>query len=80
MLHECPREHNCSMQLTSVSGARCLPQVLSRAFRNRFLELHVGDIPDEELVTILQHRCQARHMQAQVFGQISRIARRATWE
>ena len=43
----------------------CLPltrhtQVLSRAFRNRFLELHVGDIPDGELVTILQHRCQVR--------------------
>jgi len=35
-------------------------KVLSRAFRNRFLELHVGDIPDEELVTILQQRCQAR--------------------
>ena len=35
-------------------------KVLSRAFRNRFLELHVGDIPDEELVTILQQRCQVR--------------------
>jgi hypothetical protein len=34
--------------------------VLSKAFRNRFLELHVGDIPDDELATILQHRCQAR--------------------
>ena len=35
-------------------------QVLSKAFRNRFLEVHVGDIPDDELVTILQHRCEAR--------------------
>jgi midasin len=35
-------------------------QVLSKAFRNRFLELHIGDIPDDELASILQHRCQAR--------------------
>ena len=32
-------------------------QALSRAFRSRFLELHVGDIPDTELATILQERC-----------------------
>ena len=32
-------------------------QVLSRAFRSRFLELHVGDIPDGELATILEGRC-----------------------
>ncbi|ORY83905.1 P-loop containing nucleoside triphosphate hydrolase protein [Protomyces lactucae-debilis] len=31
---------------------------LSRAFRNRFLELHVDDIPEEELETILCQRCQ----------------------
>ena len=35
-------------------------QVLSKAFRNRFLEMHVGDIPDDELAAILQHRCQVR--------------------
>ena len=32
-------------------------QALSRAFRSRFLELHVGDIPDTELANILQERC-----------------------
>lgn len=32
-------------------------KVLSRAFRSRFLELHVGDLPDSELETILQQRC-----------------------
>lgn len=31
---------------------------LSRAFRNRFLELHFGDIPESELGTILKERCQ----------------------
>ncbi|KAK9461137.1 uncharacterized protein V1516DRAFT_664297 [Lipomyces oligophaga] len=30
---------------------------LSRAFRNRFLELHFDDIPEDELETILKGRC-----------------------
>lgn len=32
-------------------------KVLSRAFRSRFLELHVDDIPNHELSTILEQRC-----------------------
>ncbi|KAI9594948.1 P-loop containing nucleoside triphosphate hydrolase protein [Syncephalis fuscata] len=34
-------------------------KVLSRAFRNRFLELHFDDIPQNELETILSQRCRA---------------------
>ncbi|XP_031485697.1 midasin isoform X2 [Nymphaea colorata] len=33
-------------------------KVLSRAFRNRFLEIHVDEIPEDELITILEHRCE----------------------
>ena len=33
-------------------------KILSRAFRNRFLELHFNDIPEDELETILRERCQ----------------------
>ncbi|CAK7271995.1 AAA ATPase midasin [Sporothrix epigloea] len=33
-------------------------KVLSRAFRNRFLELHYDDIPEDELGYILQMRCR----------------------
>jgi len=33
-------------------------KVLSRAFRNRFLELHFDDIPENELETILRERTQ----------------------
>lgn len=33
-------------------------KILSRAFRNRFLELHFDDIPDVELETILRERSQ----------------------
>ena len=32
-------------------------QVLSRAFRNRFVELHFDEIPSKELETILHERC-----------------------
>ncbi|KAJ3682433.1 hypothetical protein LUZ60_015006 [Juncus effusus] len=33
-------------------------KMLSRAFRNRFLELHVDEIPESELTTILEQRCK----------------------
>ena len=33
-------------------------KVLSRAFRNRFLEVHFDDVPKEELETILCQRCE----------------------
>ncbi|KAJ3340670.1 AAA ATPase midasin [Gonapodya sp. JEL0774] len=33
-------------------------KVLSRAFRNRFLELHFDDIPQDELEEILHRRCR----------------------
>lgn len=33
-------------------------KVLSKAFRNRFLELHFDDIPQDELEVILRERCQ----------------------
>ncbi|KAK2592480.1 AAA ATPase midasin [Conoideocrella luteorostrata] len=34
-------------------------KVLSRAFRNRFLELHFDDIPEDELEYIIQQRCRS---------------------
>jgi len=39
----------------AVYGGR---KVLSKAFRNRFMELHIGEIPEEELKTILHTRCE----------------------
>jgi midasin len=39
------------------SGAYGGRKPLSRAFRNRFVELHMGDIPAEEMKTILEKRC-----------------------
>ncbi|KAI3908771.1 hypothetical protein MKW98_029321 [Papaver atlanticum] len=39
----------------TVYGGR---KMLSRAFRNRFVEIHVDEIPDGELSTILEFRCK----------------------
>ncbi len=33
-------------------------KMLSRAFRNRFVEIHVDEIPENELSTILEKRCK----------------------
>lgn len=33
-------------------------KVLSRAFRNRFIELHIDDIPEHEVEVILEKRCE----------------------
>ncbi|XP_019425404.1 PREDICTED: midasin isoform X2 [Lupinus angustifolius] len=33
-------------------------KMLSRAFRNRFVEIHVGEIPNDELSEILTNRCE----------------------
>ncbi|AOA61441.1 Dynein-related AAA-type ATPase [Komagataella phaffii CBS 7435] len=50
-------------------------KVLSRAFRNRFLELHYDDIPQDELEIILKERCQIAPSYAtkivQVYQQLS---------
>jgi midasin len=39
------------------SGAYGGRKPLSRAFRNRFVEIHMGDIPSDEMKTILEKRC-----------------------
>ncbi|KAK4741715.1 hypothetical protein SAY87_025303 [Trapa incisa] len=33
-------------------------KMLSRAFRNRFVEIHVDEIPEDELTTILEEKCK----------------------
>ncbi|KAL5579519.1 hypothetical protein UlMin_011961 [Ulmus minor] len=38
----------------TVYGGR---KMLSRAFRNRFVEIHVDEIPEDELSTIIEQRC-----------------------
>ena len=45
-------------------------QVLSRAFRNRFIELHFDEIPSDELVEILQKRCQLPQSYSQLLVKV----------
>lgn len=52
-----PHPHFMLFATQNPAGAYGGRKALSRAFRSRFLELHVGDIPDGELATILQQRC-----------------------
>jgi midasin len=52
-----PHPHFMLFATQNPAGAYGGRKALSRAFRSRFLELHVGDIPDGELAAILQQRC-----------------------
>lgn len=52
-----PHPHFMLFATQNPAGAYAGRRTMSRAFRSRFLELHVGDIPDSELSTILHQRC-----------------------
>ena len=52
-----PHPHFMLFATQNPAGAYGGRKALSRAFRSRFLELHVGNIPDSELAHILQLRC-----------------------
>jgi len=58
-LHEVvkPHPHFMLFATQNPAGAYAGRKFMSRAFRSRFLELHVGDIPDSELAHILHERC-----------------------
>ncbi|SCU90222.1 LADA_0F02608g1_1 [Lachancea dasiensis] len=47
-------------------------KILSRAFRNRFLELHFDDIPQDELEIILRERCKIAPSYAQKIVEVYR--------
>ncbi len=58
-LHEVIKPHPQFMLFATQNpaGAYAGRKQMSRAFRSRFLELHVGEIPDGELAHILHERC-----------------------
>lgn len=53
-----PHPHFMLFATQNPPGIYAGRKTLSRAFRSRFLELHVDDIPDEELGEILERRCK----------------------
>jgi midasin len=52
-----PHPHFMLFATQNPSGQYGGRKQLSRAFRNRFLELHFNDIPENELETIIERRC-----------------------
>jgi midasin len=53
-----PHPHFLLFATQNPPGLYAGRKVLSRAFRNRFLEVHFQDVPQEELETILCQRCR----------------------
>lgn len=53
-----PHPHFMLFATQNPSGQYGGRKQLSRAFRNRFLELHFNDIPEDELEAIICQRCQ----------------------
>lgn len=53
-----PHPHFMLFAAQNPPGLYAGRKVLSRAFRNRFLEVHYEDVPQSELETILCQRCQ----------------------
>ncbi|KAG5350591.1 hypothetical protein C0989_010243 [Termitomyces sp. Mn162] len=53
-----PHPHFMLFATQNPPGLYAGRKVLSRAFRNRFLEVHFEDVPQSELETILCQRCQ----------------------
>ncbi|XP_050232290.1 midasin isoform X2 [Mercurialis annua] len=45
-------------------------KILSRAFRNRFVEVHVDEIPDNELSEIIEKRCEIPASRAKIMVEI----------
>ena len=52
-----PHPHFMLFATQNPPGAYAGRKVLSRAFRNRFVEVHFDDVPPDELATILTQRC-----------------------
>ena len=58
------------------SGAYGGRKPLSKAFRNRFVEMHIGDIPEKEMITILELRCKCPPSHAKLLVKIMSALRK----
>jgi midasin len=58
------------------SGAYGGRKPLSRAFRNRFVEIHVGEIPEQEMITILEKKCKCPPSHAKLLVKVMSALRK----
>lgn len=65
-----PHSHFMLFATQNPSGLYAGRKVLSRAFRNRFLEIHFQDVPQIELQTILTNRCRIAPSYAEKIVQV----------
>lgn len=72
-----PHPHFMLFATQNPPGLYAGRKTLSRAFRSRFLELHVEDIPDDEMHVILEKRCAiAPSYAAKLVGVMRELQRR----
>jgi midasin len=71
-----PHPHFMLFATQNPPGIYAGRKTLSRAFRSRFLELHIDDIPESELATILEMRCEIAPSYASRMVQVMRELQR----
>lgn len=71
-----PHPHFMLFATQNPPGLYAGRKVLSRAFRNRFLEIHFSEVPQAELQTILTNRCRMAPSYAEKVVQVFRELQR----
>lgn len=71
-----PHDHFMLFATQNPPGIYAGRKILSRAFRSRFLELHIDDIPDTELHVILEQRCKIAPSHARKMTEVMRELQR----
>ena len=71
-----PHPNFCLFATQNPSGAYGGRKPLSRAFRNRFVEIHMGEIPEQEMITILEQRCKCPTSHAKLLVKIMSTLRK----
>ncbi|KAG1843016.1 P-loop containing nucleoside triphosphate hydrolase protein [Suillus subalutaceus] len=74
-----PHPHFMLFATQNPPGLYAGRKVLSRAFRNRFLEVHFQDVPQAELETILCQRCRIAPSYGQKIVSVFRELQKTSW-
>ena len=70
-----PHENFRLFATQNPAGAYGGRKPLSRAFRNRFVEIHMSDIPEDEMIIILEKRCGCPPSHAKLLVKVMKTLR-----
>lgn len=70
-----PHENFRLFATQNPAGAYGGRKPLSRAFRNRFVEIHMADIPEDEMIIILERRCGCPPSHAKLLVKVMKTLR-----